>query len=751
MDWLSREVFGQLYSLELQQLAKFDDRARADIDDLLLPRTSGLPLRSPSEIRGELRKACNGLWRVDNRGSTAAKKLLDQLKTARKNLDGAQRRDRELRDARSERAQLETQLQALRASKRALENERADASLLGDLFAWNRQRRALGSEIDLGELEARQLLRPSDIEAEIETHKTKLREPEARLARAEASIDDATARVLALSTEAELAMSALARWETDRERFAEQQQDASKARERARDELRSALGGDPGDPELAAAAAVPIEALASAAAEWSDARDRKFDRSSPARNSALILTAFAGLTGVALIGFGLFPQFDLRGIAPGALLLLGAACAGLFMWSRSRREPPAAPRQLGELLADLEVPHALTASPAALQRLVGLLVGVQRSLGNAHERESGAAELEIQLGERECDWKALCERAGVDADGDGHLHIARLRAALESARTQHDEVERDRRERDDARRLIDFEQPALDAKLAHRDKLRAVLQAAEPECSDLDIAFERVEARTEEANFLRRRELELRRDPRFAEFESDPRVTSEELPENAPWLKEVCDAREQKLEKFDDKLYETQHRLGELTALLGEEQADTLSDAADSVRETRDEIESTERERDRLALLESILARAEREYREIHQPDVLRRASGYLEKITDGRYRRVDLLDDDKGLLGVTPDGRSEPIKVGEPISRGTLDQIFLCLRLGMLDHLDEGRERLPLILDDALLRMDDQRRSAVYAVLGNMAPTRQVWILTCHGALADEVESNLKVSRIDL
>jgi uncharacterized protein YhaN len=46
---------------------------------------------------------------------------------------------------------------------------------------------------------------------------------------------------------------------------------------------------------------------------------------------------------------------------------------------------------------------------------------------------------------------------------------------------------------------------------------------------------------------------------------------------------------------------------------------------------------------------------------------------------------------------------------------------------------------------------MDDQRRSAVYAVLGNMAPTRQVWILTCHGALADEVESNLKVSRIDL
>jgi uncharacterized protein YhaN len=150
-------------------------------------------------------------------------------------------------------------------------------------------------------------------------------------------------------------------------------------------------------------------------------------------------------------------------------------------------------------------------------------------------------------------------------------------------------------------------------------------------------------------------------------------------------------------------------------------------------------------------LLESILTRAEREFREIHQPDVLRRASGYLEKITDGRYLRVDLLDEDKGLLGVTLDGRSEPIEVGDPISRGTLDQIFLCLRLGMLDHLDEGRERLPLILDDALLRIDDHRRKGVYALLGGIAPTRQVWVLTCHRALADEIAGGLEVSRIDL
>ncbi len=214
---------------------------------------------------------------------------------------------------------------------------------------------------------------------------------------------------------------------------------------------------------------------------------------------------------------------------------------------------------------------------------------------------------------------------------------------------------------------------------------------------------------------------------------------------------ENTEARDRELSDLADRLSTQQHRLGQLSELLSGDAAGALAEAFDAVREISDEIVSTERERDRLALLESILSRSEREYREIHQPDVLRRASAYLEKITDGRYRRVDLLDEDKGLLGVTLSGRSEPIEVRDPISRGTLDQIFLCLRLGMLDHLDDGRERLPLILDDALLRIDDFRRSGVYALLGSMAPTRQVWILTCHRALADEIEDGLKVSRINL
>jgi uncharacterized protein YhaN len=99
----------------------------------------------------------------------------------------------------------------------------------------------------------------------------------------------------------------------------------------------------------------------------------------------------------------------------------------------------------------------------------------------------------------------------------------------------------------------------------------------------------------------------------------------------------------------------------------------------------------------------------------------------------------------------VTCADRAEPLAVRYPISRGTRDQIFLCLRLGLLDHLDEDRERLPLVLDDALLRMDDVRRPEVYRLLADAARRRQVFLLTCHASIAREAEVALKVRRIDL
>jgi uncharacterized protein YhaN len=428
-----------------------------------------------------------------------------------------------------------------------------------------------------------------------------------------------------------------------------------------------------------------------------------------------------------------------------------ALLAGLFSRPGGRIDRAAAPAEFGPLLGELRVPETLINDPDGLLRLVRVLDEVQHLLGDARVSDSASDAVRNAIERREREWAGLCRRIGADPDGGGELLIDRLRTALEAARDQDAKVHRDRALRDEAQRLCDRDTPLLERKGEHRRRLETALRNAEHDCDSLEDAFARVRKRQKEWDFLTQREADLREDPRSAAFEADPRVAGERVPENAPWFSEVAAAREAELRGIEEQIGAEQRRLGELSELLSSDTGGTRARATDAVREIEENLEATERQRDRLALLDSILSRAEREFRESHQPDVLRRASSYLERVTLGRYQRVDLLENDRGLLCVTPADRSEPIEVGDPISQGTLDQIFFCLRLGMLDHLDEDRERLPLVLDDALLRMDDARRQAVYSLLGDIAPLRQIFLLTCHDSLAEEIAAGLKVRRIDL
>ncbi|MCP3886332.1 MAG: hypothetical protein GY700_12825 [Propionibacteriaceae bacterium] len=81
-----------------------------------------------------------------------------------------------------------------------------------------------------------------------------------------------------------------------------------------------------------------------------------------------------------------------------------------------------------------------------------------------------------------------------------------------------------------------------------------------------------------------------------------------------------------------------------------------------------------------------------------------------------------------------------EPHLVGDPLSRGTLDQIHLAFRLAVIDHLDDGHETLPLLLDEALVNWDDTRLDEAAEILKHMAGHRQVFLFTCHEWIAEKL-----------
>jgi len=748
---LPRELFRSVYSLELAQLAALDKGAQARVDDLLLPQAAVRGLRPIGEVRTELRAAHQALWRPNRLGKPEAARWSDELETLRRETGAMAKEERGLREALAEQARLKARLVEFDAKRIRLDRANEDAPFLRDLFELVRRRRALGPPIDLLALAELPLTDPAALAREIEELKDDIREPEARLARAEEALDPNEHLLLAAASDIALARSAATELRTEAKQCANRRAAATSLREEARRELAKVLAREPRAAELEAARGVPLEALRAAQAQWAAAAERHAASLPPHLPPWALLAV--GLA-VALAAMALLLEPWLGSLA--RTLAIGATGAGALAacaaWlARARRGPPPPSSVLTDLFADLPPSPALLALPSELARYVECIAGARATLARATGEELVADGIEGGLRAREEQLGELCRRLGLPAEGDAEQRSARLDAALERALVREKQVAQDRSERSIAQDRLDATRPRLERASKHLERVEAVLLAAEPAAPTSALRYASVKERLEESEFLRRREGELRRHPRFAAFEHDARVSAEHEPTDAEWSPEATSSRERERALCVEELAATNTRLGEIASLLGNDTGGRQARVADRVNEVQDRLEALRRERDRLALLESILARAERRFRDEHQPPVLQRASAYLERVTRGRWRRIEFEEGADGGLFVAGRDRDEPVRAAPPLSRGTLDQIFLCLRLGLLDHLDEGRERLPLVLDDALLRMDDARRFAVYELLAEISRRRQVFLLTCQEWIAAEAERALKLRRITL
>jgi uncharacterized protein YhaN len=176
----------------------------------------------------------------------------------------------------------------------------------------------------------------------------------------------------------------------------------------------------------------------------------------------------------------------------------------------------------------------------------------------------------------------------------------------------------------------------------------------------------------------------------------------------------------------------------------------SLADLEGEIAQLQTEATDVKFRRDRLILLSRIIKRGNQRFRDKHHPDVLRRASEYLALVTGNRYSRLD-FDEESESLEVFPANQHHPIRVARPLSQGIRDQIYLSLRLAIVEHLDCTYERLPLFLDEILVNWDQTRRLQGYAVLKRVLSSRQVFVFTCHQWLADELVSELGGKQVPL
>lgn len=128
----------------------------------------------------------------------------------------------------------------------------------------------------------------------------------------------------------------------------------------------------------------------------------------------------------------------------------------------------------------------------------------------------------------------------------------------------------------------------------------------------------------------------------------------------------------------------------------------------------------------------TVLESAKKQYEENRQPGVLKSAEKVFSEITGGKYPRIiKPLDEDEVFI---QNEKGVQKKVSE-MSRGTREQLYLGMRLGLIEEYESRSEPLPIVMDDVLVNFDDPRKARVIETLKRFAESRQILVLTCHKA----------------
>jgi uncharacterized protein YhaN len=141
----------------------------------------------------------------------------------------------------------------------------------------------------------------------------------------------------------------------------------------------------------------------------------------------------------------------------------------------------------------------------------------------------------------------------------------------------------------------------------------------------------------------------------------------------------------------------------------------------------------------RLRLASAILGQVIERYRQAHQAPLLARAADYFRGLTGGAFEglRADLDDRGKPRLVGLRGAKNDEVEI-DGMSTGTVDQLYLALKLASLEHYLDGNPPMPFIIDDVLVQFDDDRALAALRAFATLSARTQVIFFTHHRHLAD-------------
>ena len=770
---VDRRVYRHVYALTLSELASLAGDTWNEIQDRLLGGMGArdlVPIRAAVEV---LEQEAGALWRPTRHGNQKIRETNVRIHATLARRQEALERDRDLRRLTREAADAAAELRLAREGRaqrrlaldtaRRLQPVRMQLHRIEEL-----ERRAGPPEVleDLPEAPGESLAAARDTCQRLESRLASIEDDEAPLRSLLEAFGEPEKRYIDARADIQPAVAMAAALGPDRARTAaiEQEiQDLERRRQRLGREL---LTCPVSELEAGTLQGVRTAELLERIRTFARSRDERarlelhspFDPAARAPTAMLFVDGVAMLAGAGLALWGSISDQTALIVAGGALVITAAAALVHWWWLRrgggrtpsgesagkSADGPRAREREALEavhvLLKDVPIHQGLMEDPTL--EVASSLTRLQEFTSDLEARHASLDEIHARVEEFDARLRDLGTRLDValppDGSGAAHMldrHLRQAEAAHQQATAAERELGR-----------IGLERTRLGAELDAEQKRLCALEGVLASLAGSDLAAGLEEA--EERLQARNRAIQMMDELRRIHPDLDEVVLRVQEAERAgeDWTLDP-DALVQAATEVDE-LTDRIEALGKQAVALDHdvahlERQPTVDRVDGQEAALQEEVAWLRRTRDRKFVLARLLREADRRFREEHQPDVILRAGEYLGRITGGHYDRLSRDDRDEGTRFLLHGPKlAEPVEVDDTTSTGTREQVYLALRLAIVDHLDRDQERLPLLLDEVFVNWDEARRGRGLDVLADISRTRQVFACTCHEGWAAELES---------
>ena len=148
------------------------------------------------------------------------------------------------------------------------------------------------------------------------------------------------------------------------------------------------------------------------------------------------------------------------------------------------------------------------------------------------------------------------------------------------------------------------------------------------------------------------------------------------------------------------------------------------------------------KEKDNLIFMRELIKLSDMKFKEDNQPDIVRKVNEFFNVFTSGKYDKI-LLDEISKDIFIKLENFNKDIN--DDFSKGTTDQLFLALRLALIEHYEKD-VKLPIVLDEIFANWDDERIENFIKLLSRISNERQFIILTCKSSVIESFNNSSKL-----